>query len=281
MGMVLGHGPPSELLAAVTAGLAQSVASSVLLAVVLSVNTPSVPLSRLAKSRLDVLPYGAAYGIAAFCFVVMDNAAGWVGFSVPLVLSLLVHGVGIAMARRVNGFEYERGALQREREALLQRVVEVEWRRRIADYLRDVVVEELAGVAPALSEAASQVGKRGTLDGDSELTGSLDRLATEIRSVVKDLRAVIISLASPTLVGTARQAAAGEAPEADVRRIAGDLHDGVVQDLAGILFELRAEASRLRNDEAVRDDELVELVEACAAQIRATMKDLRTLGAAT
>ena len=149
-------------------------------------------------------------------------------------------------------------------------------RARIASYLHDVVVEDLARVALALSQAASQVRKRGRVNGDGELLDFLDRVPTGIRDVVTDLRTGITILASPALFGAARQAEGREAVEADVRRIVGDLHDGVVQHLVGIHFELRAEASRLVNDEAVpRDDELAELFERCAVQIRATVKDLR------
>ena len=149
-------------------------------------------------------------------------------------------------------------------------------RARIARYLHDVVVERLARVALALSQSALQVRKRVRVDGDREILDFLDRVQTGIRDVETDLRTRIVILASPALIVTVRQAADGEAVDADVRRIAWDLHIRVVQNLAGLHAQLRAEASRLRNAEAMpRDDEFAELFEACAVQIRATVEALR------
>jgi signal transduction histidine kinase len=69
------------------------------------------------------------------------------------------------------------------------------------------------------------------------------------------------------------------AHEAERRRIARDLHDGVVQNLAGINFALSAEASHLKTSPAVHNGnaEMLELLETTATQTRGAMKDLRTL----
>ncbi|MGA7987610.1 MAG: ATP-binding protein [Candidatus Dormiibacterota bacterium] len=70
-----------------------------------------------------------------------------------------------------------------------------------------------------------------------------------------------------------------EASERERTKIAGDLHDGVVQNLAGLALELSAEASRLKGRAGSLDgrEELLELLERSATETRGAMKDLRTL----
>ncbi len=70
-----------------------------------------------------------------------------------------------------------------------------------------------------------------------------------------------------------------EASEKERTKIAGDLHDGVVQNLAGLALELSAEASRLKThpDGMNGNGELLELLERSATETRGAMKDLRTL----
>ncbi len=70
-----------------------------------------------------------------------------------------------------------------------------------------------------------------------------------------------------------------EASEAERKRIARDLHDGVVQNLAGMALTLSAEASHLKGlgDVDGQRAELLELLETSATETRGAMKDLRTL----
>ena len=69
-----------------------------------------------------------------------------------------------------------------------------------------------------------------------------------------------------------------DASEAERRRIARDLHDGVVQNLAGMAFTLTATASEMKEHADVNGNaELLELLETSAEETRAAMKDLRTL----
>jgi signal transduction histidine kinase len=73
---------------------------------------------------------------------------------------------------------------------------------------------------------------------------------------------------------------AAEASEAERMRIARDLHDGVVQNLAGMALTLSAEASQLKGRRTGDEDEkaaLLELLESSATETRGAMKDLRTL----
>ena len=70
----------------------------------------------------------------------------------------------------------------------------------------------------------------------------------------------------------ARQAA--EASETERRRIAADLHDGVVQGLVGSSYTLTAAAERAR---AAGEPELAETVAQTGVDLRTWVKDLRTL----
>jgi signal transduction histidine kinase len=66
-----------------------------------------------------------------------------------------------------------------------------------------------------------------------------------------------------------------EASERERTKIAGELHDGVVQNLAGMAFDLSAEASQIKARPG--SEEIVELLERSAAATRGAMRDLRTL----
>jgi signal transduction histidine kinase len=70
-----------------------------------------------------------------------------------------------------------------------------------------------------------------------------------------------------------------EASERERANIARNLHDGVVQNLAGINYELTAEASRLKaGSNSIDDrDNLALLLNDSATRTRDAMRDLRTL----
>jgi len=61
------------------------------------------------------------------------------------------------------------------------------------------------------------------------------------------------------------------ASEAERRRIAGDLHDGVVQDLAGVSFTLAAAASRTREPDSAS------VMSSAADQTRQSIRQMRSL----
>ncbi|HLL51175.1 MAG TPA: histidine kinase, partial [Thermomicrobiales bacterium] len=63
-----------------------------------------------------------------------------------------------------------------------------------------------------------------------------------------------------------------DASDAERRRIAADLHDGVVQQLTGLCYAL--DAARLRGPDAPHDGELIRNA---AAQLRVSIGDLRSL----
>jgi len=68
-----------------------------------------------------------------------------------------------------------------------------------------------------------------------------------------------------------------EASEMERRRIARDLHDGVVQNLSGMAFAMTAVLSRIRDEGRGAPQDVVELLDQSAQETRQAMKDLRTL----
>jgi len=66
------------------------------------------------------------------------------------------------------------------------------------------------------------------------------------------------------------------ASEQERQRIAGELHDGVVQELAGMTFSLAA-ASSLPQTASEREQQLAKLLTDAAAVTRTATRDLRTL----
>ena len=65
-----------------------------------------------------------------------------------------------------------------------------------------------------------------------------------------------------------------DASDAERRRIAGDLHDGVVQDLAGLSFSLSAAADRATQRGAVESSEILDRA---AASARRAVRQMRSL----
>jgi signal transduction histidine kinase len=207
---LLGKGTAAELAAGLTAGLTLFALNSGFVAVVIHLADRSLPIGRVVRSRVSVFPYSIGYGLAAFAFVVMQRAYGTVGFMALLTPVILLHGYLIIFARRLDAFEKQRAEHQKEREELLQKAVEASEaeRRRIARDLHDGVVQNLAGMAFALSAEASQLKAQASAgDGRNGLLELLETSATETRGAMKDLRTLIIELSPPTLRREGLQAA--------------------------------------------------------------------------
>jgi signal transduction histidine kinase len=132
----------------------------------------------------------------------MQAKAGVFGFMALLTPVILLHGYLIIFARRLHAFEEQRAAHQKEREELLQKAVEASEaeRKRIARDLHDGVVQNLAGMAFALSAEASRLkGAWADENGRKDLLELLETSAGETRGAMKELRTLIIELAPPTL----------------------------------------------------------------------------------
>ncbi len=191
----------AEVLGGLAAGVSQYSVNHGLLALVVRIANPSVPLSGVLRNGLSVLPYSVGYGIAGFTFVVMHQQAGALGFSALLVPVILLHGFLIVFARRVHAYEEQREAHRKEREELLHRAVDASEseRRRIARDLHDGVVQNLAGMAFTMMATASKLKEKSADNGQRELVEMLEQSAEETRLAMKDLRTLIIEIAPPTL----------------------------------------------------------------------------------
>jgi signal transduction histidine kinase len=192
----------AQLVAAgLVAGVTQWVVNHFLMTAVIRISDPSADVSRVIRNSLRVLPYCIGYGLAAFTFVYMDLHAGVVGFIVVLVPIILLQGYLLQFAREATAHEKERAKHQKEREDLLRKEAEASERERtkIAGDLHDGVVQNLAGLAFALSAEASQIkAQSGKLNGREELIDLLETSASETRGAMKELRTLIIELAPPT-----------------------------------------------------------------------------------
>jgi signal transduction histidine kinase len=169
---------------------------------VIRISDPSVDLSRILRNSLKVLPYSIGYGLASFTFLFMYMVAHVLGFMAVLVPIILLQGYLLQFAREANAHAKERELFEAERARLNQKALEASdaERTKIAGDLHDGVVQNLAGLAFALSAEASQLkAQSGELDGRGVLIELLETSATETRGAMKDLRTLIIDLAPPTL----------------------------------------------------------------------------------
>ena len=208
--VVAGTSTQALIAAGLAAGVTQHLVNHALLAGVIRASNPAVHMRDVVRNSLGVLPYSIGYGFAAFTFVIMHQHADVGGFMALLAPMILLQGYLILFARRVQVHEAERVAHQKERDELNLKALEASEmeRRRIARDLHDGVVQNLAGMAFALSAELSQL--KAQTDGDagqSDLLKLLDDSADETRRAMKDLRTLIIQLSPPTLRREGLQAA--------------------------------------------------------------------------
>lgn len=249
---IIGTSPITELGAGLAAGLAQFVVNHLLTDVVIRISTPSADLRKVVRNSLEVLPYSIGYGMAAFTFVLMRRDASVVGFMAVLVPIILLQWYLLKFASEANAYDKERTANEVERERLRQKALEASEaeRTKIAGDLHDGVVQNLAGLAFALSAEASQIKTQpNTMDGREDLLELLERSATETRGAMKDLRTLIIDLAPPTLRREGLEAALVEVLR-DIQRKGTntklDLPPNLRlrKDRAGVIFRVAHEVLR-------------------------------------
>jgi signal transduction histidine kinase len=198
---LLAHSVPASLVAGVAAGLAHWAANYFLLAIVVRLDDPHVPLGAIVRGGTSRLPYSVGYGLASFAFITMHTQAGALGFIALLAPVIVLQGFLVLFARSVHAYEEQRNAHQREREELLQRAVDASEaeRRRIARDLHDGVVQNLAGMAFTLTATASQLKDHEQDAPNGHISEVLEQSAEETRIAMKDLRTLIIEIAPPTL----------------------------------------------------------------------------------
>ena len=203
------------------------------------IRTPSgEPVLFELYERLDSVTADARRLLGALAPPILGAIGLLVLVQVPLVWSL---------ARRL-----QRG--HEEREALLAGAIAASSRerRRIASYLHDGPVQDLAGVAFALAPLADGAAARGDEDGARALREAVDRLRADVR----DLRALLVDLHPPNL------AAAGLAAALDdlvaplrARGVAVDVSlagaDALDRDREALVYRVAQEA--LRNVVAYAD----------------------------
>jgi signal transduction histidine kinase len=263
------NGQARDLIAGVAAGFAHFVVNSGFVALVRIISDPSVPIGRFMRARFAVMPYSIAYGFAAFTFVVMYGAhTGWVGFIALLAPIIVLHAYLIFFERGTYEHEQQRLAFQRDREALLRKEAE-------ASDLHDGVVQNLAGMAFALSAEASHIKAR---PGNEEIVELLERSASETRGAMKDLRTLIIDLAPPTLRREGLQAALLEVL-AEIKRKGTntklDLPENLRlrKDRAALIFRVAQEVLRNVANHAQAKNVMVELITEDGAAILSVQDD--------
>lgn len=189
------------VLSSLAAGVTHYVVNEGLLIAVLKLTGPPVPVLRIIRGYLPTLPYSVGYGLAAWTLWRLHGQAGAVGFVSAMIPVLMLQGFLVIFVRRVQVYEAQRTAHQKEREELLQKAVDASEaeRRRIARDLHDGVVQNLAGMAFTLTATASEMKEHASLNGNAALLDVLERSAEETRAAMKDLRTLIIEIAPPTL----------------------------------------------------------------------------------
>ncbi len=146
------------------------------------IRTPSgTPLLFEIYERHDSVQAGARRLLGALAPPILGALGLIVLVQIPLVWSL---------SRRL-----QRG--HEEREALLAGAIQASnrERRRIASYLHDGPVQDIAGVAFALAPLADAAGARGDDAGRTALRGA----AAQLRQNVRDLRSLLVDLHPPHL----------------------------------------------------------------------------------
>jgi signal transduction histidine kinase len=154
------------------------------------IRTPSgTPVLFELYQRLDSVTASARRLLRALAPPILAAIALILLVQVPLVWSL---------ARRL-----QRG--HEEREALLASAIAASnrERRRIASYLHDGPVQDLAGVAYALAPLADEAARRGAVGDETALRGAIERLRHDVR----DLRSLLVDLHPPHLAAAGLGAA--------------------------------------------------------------------------
>jgi two-component system NarL family sensor kinase len=142
------------------------------------------------------------------------------------------------------------GRLQRgheEREALLANAVAASQRerQRVASYLHDGPVQDIAGMAFSLAPLADSAAARGATEDADELRTTVGRL----RGTVRDLRALLVDLHPPHLAAAGLEASIGDLVSPLRARgvtvdVAVDGADGLGREQQALVYRVAQEAVR-------------------------------------
>jgi signal transduction histidine kinase len=162
----------------------------------------------------------------------------------------ILGAIGLILAVQVPLFWSLARRLQRsheQREGLLANAVTSSRRerRRVAAYLHDGPVQDLAGLAFALAPVADGAASRGADAEAATVRGVVDRL----RSTVRDLRALLVDLHPPILAGAGLEAALHDLVSPLVARgttvdVRLDGHDRLDPDTEALVYRVAQEAVR-------------------------------------
>jgi two-component system NarL family sensor kinase len=118
-------------------------------------------------------------------------------------------------------------------------------RRRVASYLHDGPVQELAGLAFSLAPVADDATARGAVEDASVVRNAIDRL----RGTVRDLRALLVDLHPPTLASAGLEAAIRDLVNPLTSRgtkveLSIDGHDRIDPETQALVYRVAQEALR-------------------------------------
>jgi len=189
-----GHpGLAIQVTAGLVAGLAQWAINITLIAVVIRLSRPDSSISTFLRQSGAVLPYHLGYGMAAVGGSLLYRSNGAAGFSLLLVPVVLLQGFLTVLERRTSAHEQASRTHAREREALLQRVIEASLveRGRIARELHDGLVQDLALLASGLRTQADRV----ELGRGTDMVPVLRRAANTAAGAIDELRTLLRRIA--------------------------------------------------------------------------------------
>jgi signal transduction histidine kinase len=118
-------------------------------------------------------------------------------------------------------------------------------RRRVASYLHDGPVQELAGLAFSLAPVADDAATRGADEDAAVVRNAIDRL----RGTVRDLRALLVDLHPPTLASAGLEAAIRDLVNPLTSRgtkveLSIDGHDRIDPETQALVYRVAQEALR-------------------------------------
>jgi signal transduction histidine kinase len=196
------EGLRTNLIAAgMAAGLTDLAVNSILLMGAISIASHKLNLRFWVKATLGISAYEAVYGLGAAAAFQLYPHQGIATYVELLGTPLALQGFLVLLARRVHWFNEQNKQHQEARVRLLQQAIDASntERERIAASIHDGVVQDLVGLAFSLG-AFADIDPNSLTEEDLKAIASLMRDGAETaRIATRDLRTLIIEIASPKL----------------------------------------------------------------------------------